>query len=182
MRYSEALAMAEPLSAVAPLATPAATSSPLAALQELPLPDPVPYTPHTVSWWIVAALLLLLLAFAVWRWARHRRSNRYRVEALRELADIEQALGENLDAARRLPALVKRVALASAPREVAAALSGDTWLQWLEHTLPQAGFLAAPGQLLSMLAYGAPQVPDSQAMSALLALLRRWIRDHRVYP
>jgi hypothetical protein len=167
--------MADPLST-------ATTASPLAALQELPLPEPVSYTPQTVGWWLVAALLLVLLALAVWRWQRLRRANRYRVEALRELAEIERQLPEQPGAALRLPALVKRVALLSAPRDAVAALSGDSWLQWLERSLPQAGFLDAPGRLLPALAYGSPQDVDPQAVRALVSLLRRWIREHHVRP
>ena len=169
-----------PTTDAAPSSSSAAASSPLSALQELPLPPPAPYTPQTIGWALVAALLLALLALAVWRWQRRRRANRYRVEALQELADIERALPGNADAALRLPSLVKRVALVSAPREAAAALSGDSWLLWLEHTLPQAGFLDAPGRLLPALAYGSSQSIEPQTLNALLALLRRWIQEHHV--
>lgn len=169
--------MAEPLVS----STAAGTPSPLAALQELPLPDPVPYTPQTVGWWIVLAVVLILLSYVVWRWQRYCRSNRYRVEALRELADIERTLRHDPAAARRLPVLIKRVVLASAPRSTVAALSGEAWLQWLDDTLPRAGFLSAPGQLLPALAYGSLQGIDPQQLTALVALLRRWIREHRVH-
>jgi hypothetical protein len=154
----------------------------LAALQELPLPNPVPYTPQTAGWWIVAALLLLLLAWGAWRWHKRRLANRYRVEALQELAEIERTLKQEPAAASRLPALVKRVALVSAPRADAAALSGESWLQWLERTLPHAGFLDAPGRLLPQLAYGSPQAADPQTLKALLVLVRRWIKEHHVHP
>lgn len=160
---------------------PATPDLALAALQELPLPDPIPYIPQTPGWGIVGALLLCVLAVSAWRWYKRRLANRYRVDALRELADIEQMLRQQPLAAGRLPALVKRVALASAPRAMTATLSGDDWLQWLDRTLPRAGFLEAPGRLLPQLAYGSPQAADPDTLRALLALLRRWIPDHRVH-
>ena len=153
----------------------------LKALQELPLPSPVPYTPQTVGWWIVGALLLLVIAGAGWRWHKRRLANRYRVEALLELDEIERAVKQQAYAARRLPALIKRVAMISAPRADAAALSGDSWLQWLDRSLPHAGFLDAPGRLLPQLAYDG-QTADPQALQALLKLTRRWIREHHVHP
>lgn len=173
---------------MAELPTPQAPPDPaLSALQELPLPSPVPYTPQTVGWWMVAALLLLLLAWLGWRWYMHRQANRYRTEALGELERIAQDLVQKTGAHERqalgacLAALVKRVALVSAPRQAIASLSGEAWLQWLDQTLPRAGFLDAPGRLLPQLAYGGAQEVEPQALQALLTLLRRWIKEHRVH-
>lgn len=169
------------MSDATPAAVAVAPEPALAALQELPLPTPVPYTPQTVGWWMVGALLLIVLLYAAWRWHKRRLAKRYRVEALRELDEIEQALKLQATAASRLPPLIKRVAMISAPRADTAALSGDSWLHWLDRTLPQAGFLDTPGRLLPQLAYGAPQNVDPQALQALLKLTRRWIREHHVH-
>ncbi len=151
----------------------------LDALKELPLPPVVPYTPHTIGWAILAGILVLLILWSLWRRHKRRLANRYRVEALAELDQIEQALGTEPIAATRLPVLIKRVALTCAPRADIASLSGDAWLQWLEASLPQAGFLDAPGKLIPALAYGSPPT-NTQELSALLTLTRRWIKEHHV--
>ena len=152
----------------------------LDALKELPLPPVIPYTPHTIGWAILAGILLLLILWSLWRRHKRRLANRYRVEALAELDQIEQALGTEPSAAIRLPVLIKRVALTCASRADIASLSGDAWLQWLDSSLPQAGFLEAPGKLIPTLAYGSPNA-DSTELHALLALTRRWIREHHVH-
>lgn len=155
----------------------------LAALQELPLPQPVSYMPQTAGWWIVGGILLLLVLWIMWRGHKRHLANRYRVEALAELERIELEIAQTPQralAATRLPALIKRVALCSAPRADVASLSGKEWLAWLDRSLPQAGFLDAPGWLLPQLAYGVAPNADAHELHALLALTRRWIRDHHV--
>jgi hypothetical protein len=158
-----------------------ATSDPatLDALKELPLPPAIPYIPQTIGWVILAGILLLLIFWGLWRRHKRRLANRYRVEALAELNQIERELGTQPAVAARLPVLIKRVALTCAPRADIASLSGDAWLQWLDASLPQAGFLGAPGKLIPALAYGNPGA-ESHELHALLALTRRWIREHHV--
>lgn len=151
----------------------------LDALKELPLPPVVPYTPQTIGWVILAAVVIVLIGWNIWRNYQYRLANRYRVEALAELDQIEQALGSQPEVAAQLPTLIKRVALTAAPRADIAALSGDAWLQWLDASLPQAGFLDAPGKLIPALAYGNPNAKELE-LHALLALTRRWIREHHV--
>lgn len=169
--------------APAPASAPTAkTDTTLVALQELPLPAPVSYAPQTVGWLILAGVLLLLALWGAWRWRKRVLANRYREEAMAELDLIEQALQLNdASSAARLPTLIKRVALTAAPRADIAALSGDAWMQWLERTLPAAGFLGAPGRLLPQLAYGSMPAADNTELRALLALTRRWIREHHVH-
>ncbi|WP_323815663.1 DUF4381 domain-containing protein [Cellvibrio sp. NN19] len=159
------------------------TAPSLDALKELPLPPVVPYTPQTIGWVILAAVVIVLICWNLWRNYQYRLANRYRVEALAELDQIEQALGSHPSAAAQLPTLIKRVALTAAPRADIAALSGDAWLQWLDASLPQAGFLDAPGKLIPALAYSSPansQIANPKELHALLALTRRWIREHHV--
>lgn len=150
----------------------------LANLQEIGLPEPVSYFPQTISWYIVLALVLLASLWMVWRWIRRWNSNHYRREALRELDVIEQA-GQPLS---RLPVLVKRAALAFAPREEVAALSGDAWLHFLGSTCPGSDFMSEKGRLLLDLSYASPDKLDQLSPDQkreLFSLVRLWIRRHR---
>jgi hypothetical protein len=147
-------------------------------LKEIPLPEPVSYAPQTVAWYVLFAVILILAG--LWILHLHRRSvrNRYRREALAQLDEIEQSARPISD----LPALVKRVGLAMAPRETVAGLSGDAWLAFLDSTWKDGGFSSGAGRLLPELAYGKPQsLPDisDRQVRDLFALLRRWIRRHR---
>jgi len=147
-------------------------------LKEIPLPDPVSYAPQTIAWYILFGIVIILAVF--WILVLYRRSvrNRYRREALAQLEEIERSVRPLSD----IPLLVKRVALAIAPRETVAALSGDTWLAFLDSTWKNGEFSSGPGRLLPDLAYRKPEsLPEisDRRMRDLFALLHRWIRRHR---
>ncbi|WP_420996896.1 DUF4381 domain-containing protein [Cupriavidus sp. 30B13] len=152
----------------------------LSGLQEIPLPEPVSWLPQTWGWAVLAALLLAVLALLAWRAYRRRQAGRYRREALAALARIEAALADErgrAGALAALPALVKRVALAFAPRAQVASLSAQAWLAWLDGTWRPGSFTSGPGRLLPALAYGSGE-PAPAEVAALVALLRDWIGQH----
>ncbi|MGO4331616.1 DUF4381 domain-containing protein [Cupriavidus sp. 2TAF22] len=152
----------------------------LSALQEIPTPAPVSWLPQTWGWAVLAALLLTVLALLAWRVYRRRQASRYRREALAELARIEAMLADEhsrAGALAALPALVKRVVLAFAPRAQVASLSAQAWLAYLDGTWRAGSFTSGPGRLLPELAYGS-QPPAAAEVTALVALLRDWIGQH----
>jgi hypothetical protein len=162
----------------------ATTNTALQHLQEIPLPPEVGYTPQTIGWLMVAALLLMIIAYIAWRLYRRHLAGRYRREALAELATIEAGIANpefHRSALAALPSLVKRTALAFAPREKIAALSDAGWLAFLDKTYPAGGFSNGPGQLLVHLAYGSNENLDSlpeEQIRALRTLIRSWISTH----
>jgi hypothetical protein len=92
----------------------AAAPQTLEGLADIVVPEPVSLTPQTAGWIILGVIVIALLAtVAVLAWRRYRR-NAYRREAL--------ALVESTPLIA-LPALVKRVALAAAPRTEVASLT-----------------------------------------------------------
>ncbi|GAB7125944.1 DUF4381 domain-containing protein [Silvimonas sp. JCM 19000] len=161
-----------------PTPAPLNASAVLAQLQNAAMPAPVPYTPQTWGWAVLAALLLLLLLWLVWRGIRRYRALAWRRAALAELQQIEAQWQRQPDTLRALPALVKRVALMTAPRAEVASLSGAAWLAWLDGRDRHQRFSSGPGQLLLSLTY-APDTPPAADVQALLRQLRHWIgRQH----
>ena len=170
--------------AVNPALVPADTPGVLQRLQELPLPAPVSWTPQTVGWLGVAAVLvvaLLCLAWAVWRRYVKRR---YRRVALTQLARLEAKLqdpAQRVAALAAIPPLIKRASLAAAPRERVAALTGDAWLAFLKHT--HQGFDERCGALLALVSYAPAErvaaVSEGDA-AALVRTARDWIQHHHV--
>ena len=63
-----------------------------AQLHDIVVPEPVSWMPQTAGWYIVLALLVLGSAYIAYRAYRRARANRYRKDALGELARIEQQL------------------------------------------------------------------------------------------
>lgn len=160
-------------------------TSELANLQEIPLPPQVSYLPQTIAWYILFAIVAVLMIWVVWRWLRWRKTNQYRKAALRRLQEIELCLqsgDQHRGALAELPALVKQTALAFAPRKTVAHLSGDPWLRFLDSTYKDAAFCSTAGQLLPELSYRSPAgiagLRDEE-VAELIALVRKWIRKHR---
>ncbi len=132
-------------------------------LIEPPVPEPVPLTPQTAGWWVVGALTLAALGYALRRVWLHRRANAYRRAAL---ADLSRA-----EAPAEIAAVLRRAALAAFPRREVASLSGPDWTAFLRRTGP---FPDAAGEALSR----APYVPGGTA-PGLREAASAWIRRHR---
>ncbi|MEQ8661989.1 MAG: DUF4381 family protein [Gammaproteobacteria bacterium] len=106
-------------------------------LRDIQLPSPVPWWPPAPGWWVLAGLVVVALALAVWAWRRHvaRRLGR---AALADIAAVEARFAADDDAhacARALSRLAHRMALVAAgPR--AAASAGADWLAVLDSLGP----------------------------------------------
>ena len=89
-----------------------------------------------------------------------------------------------LAAARAIPALVRRLALAHAPRAEVAALHGADWHAWLDRSLgdPAQPFSSGVGwgQGLGDWAYRPAETLPWERLEPSLDLVERWIRTHRV--
>ena len=143
--------------------------APLNSLHDFHQPPLPSWWPQTIGWYVVfaaAALLLLwLVVYLVRRWI----AERYRREALCELARTEPD---------KFSALLKRTALSAWPREKVASLSGEAWLKFLNDSAAGPLFQSAPANLLEDLAlHPAPLSRDGEA--ALRGAAQRWIRRHR---
>jgi hypothetical protein len=160
----------------------AAEQNALTGLQEIALPTPVPYVPHTIGWLVVALLLLALIGWIAWRARQRWLANAYRREAAAELASISSALRANRpEAIASLPELLKRTAIAATSRDKVAALTGPEWLAFLDRTLGGDAFTRGAGPWLTRIAYAdraqCTQIPGPDR-EELLKLARRWIEHH----
>ena len=154
---------------------------PVAGLIDIPLPQQIGLWPATWPARIAITLLFIATVAAVWQFARHRRANRYRREALAELKRIERMPRgtASLDIAAQLSLLVRRTALAAFPRAQVAPLAGKEWLAFLDRSLDGTGFSDGVGRLLASAPY-APIPPGERDLAALIELTGRWIRGHHV--
>jgi hypothetical protein len=154
------------------------TGDPVVGLIDIPLPREVGLWPQTWEARLASVLLLLAVVAVLWKFVRHRRSNRYRREALAELETFRQSSSANRsNKLARLSVLVRRTALAAFPREQVASLSGPAWLAFLDRSFGGHEFSNGVGRLLA----GGPYreiAPDEAELRSLLSLVRRWIRGH----
>jgi hypothetical protein len=143
-------------------------------LHDLVMPVPVPWWPPAPGWFIVSAVLVMVLGWWLIRAIQQWQSNSYRREALVLLGKIDGSGAE-------LPILIKRVALSAYPRERVASLTGEEWLAFLDQTGHTDAFTTGAGRWLARVAYE-PQLTASLSTSELNGLLtavRDWILRHQ---
>ncbi|MDU0311082.1 DUF4381 domain-containing protein [Rhizobium sp. 10PS4] len=157
----------------------------LRSLHDIAMPEPVSWMPQTWGWAVLATALLVMLVLAGFRWVLRYRANAYRREALALLVVIEERLRRpetRRDGIRELGEVLKRTALAAWPRDEVAALSGESWVLFLDaHNDDKAGH--AIQQLLDDFEYhGAEVVADlpSNVCGDLVIAARNWIERHHV--
>jgi len=158
----------------------------LTRLEDIVEPAPVSWVPQTIAWWVLGIVLLGLVFLLAFWWIRRWRSNRYRREALVELAAIEKRLraGDH-GAIVTVAVLLRRVALHIAPRERVASLTGEKWLDFLNGHVRDSAFTERAARLLIDVAY-APLTPPERGQSGegsddrmeLVGCARSWVRRH----
>lgn len=154
----------------------------LRQMADITLPPPVSMMPATWGWAMLAGLLVLTLVLALWRWLRRRAQNRYRRDALAEIAVLE-ARTDRAQALAALPEIIKRTALAVWPREQVAGLSGEPWVAFLTAHAGKARIEAESLRFLAEAEYRpALAAPDDAAVRRSFDVARQWIEGHDVHP
>lgn len=151
-------------------------SDPVAGLVDIPLPAPVSLWPQTWPARVLVAVIAVGLVVGCWQLVRWWIRNRYRREALAELARVERMIQVTTSAelSAALASLIRRTALAAFPREQIAALAGPAWLSFLDRTANTDDFTGGVGRTLEIGAYQ----PESSSTPALLGAVRHWIKAH----
>jgi hypothetical protein len=162
-----------------------ADPSSLDRLHDVLGPSSTPWWPPAPAWyWLLGACALALLVLFVLG-VRHWLRNRYRHEALAELAQWEPLLA---DTARRaaalaaLAALLKRTAISAWPRETVASLTGAEWQVFLDRAGGADFFCEGGGALLELAAYdprGAVEMKEGE-IREIAAQVKHWLTQHRV--
>ncbi len=156
-------------------------------LHDIIAPPPVPWWPPAPGWyWLISFVLILVFVFVL-KARIHWQRNRYRREALAELARQENALRNPQQRAAALAALaelLKRAALSTFPRAQVATLTGVDWFQFLDRTGRMSAFTQGSGAILQNAAYDPRTVAavDEATAVELAALVRHWLTHHRVEP
>ena len=142
--------------------------------------DGVPWWPPAPGWWyVLAALALIPVVIGLGYWMTyHGPWLGWRSDARRKLAALRKALQQDnpREVAGRLSELLRRIAMARSGRRVAAGLTGETWLHWLEE-MDTSGFeWEKRGQVLLKAPYMPPSMQvDRKEVAALIRAAKRWI-------
>jgi hypothetical protein len=144
----------------------AATS--LDRLHEIVLPPEVSWWPLAQGWYVVGGILVILILFFVYRAWKYWRANDYRRAALRELASANDAA--------TIAELLRRTALAAAPRQVIATKTGAAWIDWLDSQCRET----MPDTVREQLTVGIYRRPAADCeVAALRDYAAYWISHNR---
>ncbi len=148
----------------------------LLQLKDIHLPEPPGVWPLAPGWYVLIALGTCVILWSLW-WGI-RRSRRWRIKrvARKRLQAILVEHQQSANAAcafSDLSVLLRRVALVFEGRKV-AGLTGDAWLEFLDHSGQTQAFTQGVGRLLISEPY--QKAPDPKAIDELVQLVEKWIR------
>jgi hypothetical protein len=146
-------------------------------LRDIHLPDPVGWWPLAPGWWLLAGLMLAVIAWLFWRWKQQQRSEQSLELALSELERLQGKHGKNTkELLRELSVLLRRVAMTQYGRQAVSGLTGDAWVKFLDAKAGKPLFSGKLAHLLTEIPYR----PETQAeTTALLQAIRLWIKLQR---
>ncbi len=137
-------------------------------LHDLALSPEVPWWPLAPGWYVLIALAFAAAAWLAFRAWKLWLSNAYRRAALQEL--------KSLDTPASVAELLRRTALAIAPRTVIAELTGPAWPDWLTAQCPEP----MPESVRTQLTAGIYQAPSNNPdLTPLKTYATHWITRHR---
>ena len=151
-------------------------------LHDIVVPPATPWWPPAPGWyWVIGGVAILVIALAL-RLLLWWQQNRYRREALAELARSETLLRDPTQRAARLALfaeLLKRAALSAWPRETVASLTGSSWVAFLDRSGQAPSDF---GALVERVAYD-PRLADDltdREIQELAIRVRDWLKLHHV--
>ncbi len=151
-------------------------NDPLSALRDIHLPEPVPFWPLAIGWWVLFGLLALAIAGA-WFYRRQRLRS-LKLAALRELATLREHFESSGDVqalALELSDLLRRVALARFPRHEVASLHGEPWARFVSSTARSPELTARMIAELELALYATPEAVPHEEAERWIGATRSWI-------
>ena len=150
--------------------------NPLSQLRDIHLPMPVAWWPLAPGWYVVLALLLILLLGCGYAYFRKYKRRCWQRSIFAELARIQSHYQQTVDGRKSIAALsvfLRRAALLKYPRQQIAGLHGQAWLEFLNETTATTVFTVGPGKLLLTAPYQA-QVEEN--LTELLQIVAQWLK------
>jgi hypothetical protein len=155
-------------------------------LRDIHLPGPIGLWPPAIGWWVLAALVLVVLALYALRYYR----SRHRRLALNNLKRMHAALeqgAEPVECLQDVSTVLRRFAMTTAAQRRAKTraplaeepdvpgLTGNRWLAYLDSRWQREEFSTGAGRALLEAPYARPNSIERSAALALTALCVEWL-------
>lgn len=152
-------------------------------LNDIVLPAVVGWWPLASGWYYLFGLLLLGLAWIVYKAVKNWSRNHYRRAALNQLQLLSNDMrdADKRDASlRQLPVLLKRTALSVYPRSRLASLTGKSWHDFLNSKVSAASFTESQLDLMEQISYTVGDLSrvDGKTADQLFEACRHWLKHH----
>ncbi len=149
---------------------------PLANLRDIHLPSDVSALP-AFGWWLLAALMLVVIIGALRIfWQRHQ-ARRYRRQAQQLLKQIKADEKTPREQLQQLTELLKRIALHAYPHQSIASLNGRAWTEFLHQAAPNIPTLETVNSLLEQGIYDTREISPAD-IDQLMSFAAQWIQAH----
>ena len=152
----------------------------LGRLRDIHEPAEIGWWPLAPGWWIVAGILAVVLfaiAMLLLRARQRRRNNLYRSEGVRLLRAVDIRAPR---AVEEINILLKRVAVVTFGRRRCAALTGKSWIEFLQQTSNSA--MPEPAQRALLESLYRMEAPAETDIGALQNYAIEWVHSHRREP
>ena len=146
---------------------------PLSQLRDIHLPETGGLWPPAPGWWVLAILLVAVLAALVWLFLRRRKRNRWLRSARAELISLERSASATPSWFAQLNTLLKQAARKRYPDRHPEALTGDAWVEFLLQTAPKDQ--TASRLVAEALVHSAWRPEVSAEPTEALAFARLWL-------
>ncbi len=151
-------------------------------LKDLHFPEPISpeaisWFPPAIGWWLLAALIPLLIMFLYKCYKYITRKTALKT-AKQLLASIKNSSMDNAQKLTELSALLRRVAISVTPRGQTAGLTGQEWLAFLDSSLKDAPFSTGAGRCLADAPYR-QSAPTELEISQLISLCEDWLKAQK---
>ncbi len=146
----------------------------LLALKDIQSPAPPVWWQLAPIWWVLLVILLSSVVLFVLL-KRRQRNRRLANMARQELEELIKQHKDQMESRAMLLALanwLKRVALLAYPQAQLEAVSGETWLKFLDRCLGDDSFSRGPGMVFGEAIYRQHLAYDS---TEIVKLCRNWM-------
>ncbi|GEM79029.1 DUF4381 domain-containing protein [Vibrio superstes] len=142
-------------------------------------PEAISWLPQTSAWKLLLLIVCFFCSVALWKSWIHYRNNKYRRDALKAIARVEQS--DVIRATKTLNSILRQVVFTHYAGLSSANVMGASWLEFLDSKSQQTRFTSELGNKWIKTLYEPMDRCQwsKQEFMALYQEVRTWLETHR---